>query len=141
LARIAGRQGDGPRAVALEQAALRLFADIGLDVQIAGCLARLARLTGRPGQWEPATRLLAAAEALLGRLRSFAPAFDIARDYAPVLAAARSSLGENAFALVWAAGHALPLADAIAEALAVVHPAPQTAPRPGPAAPPGLPTA
>jgi DNA-binding NarL/FixJ family response regulator len=80
-----------------------------------------------------ATRLFAAAERCrdltgIGRWTSFARA-----GYERAVAAARAALGEGDFAAAWAAGRALPLERAVAEALDVG--AAPAAPPPGPLSP------
>ena len=60
-------------------------------------------------------RLFAAAEALREAIGAGEPRGDARAGQA--LAPARASLGEEAFAAAWATGRALPLADAVAEAL------------------------
>jgi hypothetical protein len=67
--------------------------------------------------WELAARLLGAVDAGLERLGGVLPEPIGRREWERTLAAAREQLGEPAFASVYAAGRALSLAKAVAEAL------------------------
>ena len=120
-------RGDDARAMALFAEGLALFTELGDRRIIALALDGVAGLAVAWGQPEHAARLFGAAAAL--REASglpVDPAFRAAhgRD----VAAARTALGEDAFAAGWATGAALPLPVAIAEATAIAAPAPGTVP-------------
>jgi DNA-binding CsgD family transcriptional regulator/Tfp pilus assembly protein PilF len=117
LAKIARDQGNHARAAALYGESLALRWDQGEKSHLAGCLRGLASVAAAARHDAQAARLYGAAEAM--REAIGAPA---SRQHAlseQAVAGVRSGLGEAAFALEWAAGRALPLAEAIAEALAV----------------------
>lgn len=83
---------------------------------LAWCLAGLGTAAALGDQPERAARLWGAAERLRQSIGCrTAPAARAV--YERAMAAARAELGEEAFAAVWAAGQALPLAQALAEAL------------------------
>jgi ATP/maltotriose-dependent transcriptional regulator MalT len=116
LARMARELDDLARAAALYAESLSLRWDHGDNVSVESCLRGLARIALLAGQDERATRLFGAGEALREAIGA-----DEARlaPTADELAKAREALGESVFAAAWAAGRALSLADAVAEALAV----------------------
>ena len=114
---LARRRGDPTRAAALYAEGLALRWDQGDKVSIAVCLRGMARTAVLARQHQRAVRLFAAAEALREAIGAGEPRGDARAGQA--LAPARASLGEEAFAAAWAAGRALPLADAVAEALDV----------------------
>jgi non-specific serine/threonine protein kinase len=116
-------RGDTARAGALFVEGLAPFTGLGDRRIIALALDGVAGLAVAWGQPERGARLFGAATAL--REASglpVEPAFRAAhgRD----VAAARTALGEDAFAAGWAAGAALPLTVAVAEATAIAAPAP-----------------
>jgi len=81
-------------------------------------LESLAETAGaEAGQGERAARLLGAATALRERLGAPLSGPDLA-ELAQAVALAQAALGEAVWATVFAAGQALPLEEAIAEALA-----------------------
>jgi predicted ATPase/DNA-binding SARP family transcriptional activator len=89
---------------------------------IARALEDFAGLAGRQGQWERAARLLGAAEAVDRSLGQNRPVVIIARvavpgEYERTLDGARAALSEAAFAAAWAEGQAMPLEEAITDAL------------------------
>ena len=117
LGDVVGTQGDYPRATALLAEALVLCRELSNKPTIAECLARLARVACAQGQPERGTRLCAAAAALCSTIG--APLLPSERAlYERTVVAARSALGEDAFGAAWEHGQALPLEQAIAEALA-----------------------
>jgi len=117
LGYLASRQGDTRRASRLFRESLTLFRDQGDQRGIADCLAGLAGALGAMKQPERAVRLLGASDALRAMIGATVwPAN--AADHERNLRLVRGQLGEAAFALEWAAGRALPLERAIAEALA-----------------------
>ena len=140
LALVARDRGDAARAAALCRESLGLAWD-HRDLQ----QRRRRRSTGsrsspaEAGTDETAARLFGAAERL-HELLGVAPdpAVHAGRDRA--LAAVRARLGEDAFAAAWAAGRAMPMEEAVAEAARVaVAPAAIPPRRPiDPAARPGL---
>jgi hypothetical protein len=79
-------------------------------------MAAVASAQGQPAR---AARLWGAAAARRGALGTPLPPVEHAH-YERTVAAARTALGEGAFAAAWAAGQTLPLEQAIAEA---AHPA------------------
>lgn len=117
LGHLALRQGDTRRALRLFRESLTLFRDQGDQRGIADGLAGLAGVLGTLKQPGQAARLLGAAEALREAIgASVWPAN--APDYARSLDIVRAHMDELAFAAAWAAGRALPLEQATAEALA-----------------------
>jgi len=101
------------------------------------CLKSLGAVAASVGRAEQATRLFGAFEARRERI-GFVGLWPIEqqrfeRDIAP----ARARLSEAAFAAAWAAGRALPLDQAITEALAIAE-AVASPPPPEPAADQGL---
>jgi tetratricopeptide (TPR) repeat protein len=135
LGEIAQEQGEYERAAALFRQALEIARASEDAYGIADCLVDLGKMAGRQVRGERsaggaglgntaaekrlaerAARLLGAVEALreaIGRPRS--PG-DCAGEERPV-AAARAALGEEAFAAAWAAGRALTIEQAVAEAM------------------------
>jgi ATP/maltotriose-dependent transcriptional regulator MalT len=108
-------RGERPAAAALLAEALALFEAAGNGRGLAFCLAGAAGTTGG----ERAARLLGAAETAQPELAALLPPANRA-DYEECLAAARAALGEEKLRAAWQAGLALSLADAIAEARAVL---------------------
>jgi DNA-binding CsgD family transcriptional regulator len=97
----------------------------GLVDDLAGC-ASVACLQGQPSR---AARLFGAAAALserLGTVLELTKRLIHDRD----VAATRTTLGAAAFDAAYAAGHALPLDQALAEALEVAHTTQSTSPAP-----------
>jgi non-specific serine/threonine protein kinase len=117
LALLARDRGDERQMATLYAESLTLFQLVADRVGVAYCLEELAGAIRAQGRDECAARLCGAAAALRGS--SGAPPWpaDRAR-YDDTVAAARQALGEGRFAAAWAAGEALPLGQAIAEALA-----------------------
>jgi tetratricopeptide (TPR) repeat protein len=118
LAVVAQERGDLHRAAALRQEALGLWRALRDPGGLVWSVWDGASLAGAAGRAELAARLLGAAEALRERAGTPLKGIDQA-EYAGDLAAARRGLSEAAFAAAWAAGRALPLEDALAEAEAV----------------------
>ena len=121
----AAAQGDVASAGQALGEALRLARELGYDLGILGSLADLAELASALGAAERAARLLGAAAAMadvrgLSRMSHHAM---FRRTWDTV----RARLGEPAFAAALAAGRALPVTEAIEEALAVTA-APQAPP-------------
>jgi hypothetical protein len=88
---------------------------LALLVGVAG----LAVAQGRAG---PAARLFGAVEGLRATI-GYSMRQRLRDDYERDLATTRAALGEAVFAAAWAAGQALTLDEAVAEALAEVGPA------------------
>ncbi len=117
------RQGAPARAAATFAESLRLFDAMGIKFGVAICLAGLAGVAGAAGDGATAARLFGAADALIGGMGGHLQAADLA-DYEWHLAAARRTIDPAAWDAAWAAGAALPLDAAVAEALALAPPAP-----------------
>ena len=116
LAKTARRQGDYPRATALYAESLVLRYEQGDKQSIASSLRGLASRRGRNpavADAPPASgeRRTPCARRSAHRRRDTPPGAQEA------IAATRRGLGEEAFAAAWAAGRALTLAEAVAEAL------------------------
>jgi predicted ATPase/transcriptional regulator with XRE-family HTH domain len=118
--------GDYGRAIALYAEGIPLFQSVGVLWPVAYMLDGLAGIARAWEQRERAVRLYGAAAALHDALGG-APITDrlAARDRD--VSALRSALGEETFAAAWAAGQALPLDQAIAEALQTEDPRPHAA--------------
>jgi non-specific serine/threonine protein kinase len=117
LAWVEMQQGDAARAAALFGRALADIRELGDREATAYLLEDVARLAQRTGREEPAARLLAAAAALR-TADGIRLALLHRAGHEPAVAAAREALGEAGFAAAWEAGVALPVEDAVAEALA-----------------------
>jgi tetratricopeptide (TPR) repeat protein len=110
------RQGDAGQARALLAKSLPVFQEYGDTIGIVKYLEGMAEVAGLEGQPARLVRLFGAVVPLHARfgVSSF-PAEQAA--YERQLLAARAQLGEDAYNLAWAAGQALTLEQAIAEAL------------------------
>ncbi len=117
LAKVARAQGDYSGAAGLYRESLALRWAQGEKRHIAGCLRGLASVAAVARQHVRAARLYGAAEAAREAIGAPMPRHHVRSEQA--IAAVRAGLGEAAFAVAWAAGRALPLAEAVAEALAV----------------------
>ena len=105
LGRIKAHQGDFATARALLQESLAAAHALD-DWPRAFCLERLAVVVAAQGKHAWAARLLSAAGSL--RENCGIPVTPVERtDYEPAMAAARTSLGEQAFATAWAEGRAM----------------------------------
>jgi predicted ATPase len=116
-------QGDLARAAACFVESLELFHEHGSVPGVLYCLKGLADAAAKAGQAEWAARLFGAHAALSEEVKFVFPPIDQAV-YDCTVADVRASLGQPAFAAAWAAGRALPLAQAVAEANAGPHPPP-----------------
>ena len=117
LGAVAWVQGDHRRATAQLAEALVLSQAVGDKTwNTAICLEVLAGVACAQGQPERATRLCAAAAALRTATGTPLDRFD-RTTYDSIVAAAQEALDDDAFAAAWAVGQALPLEQAIAEAL------------------------
>jgi hypothetical protein len=120
LAELAAAEGDAARAVALFREALPMYAEHGSHFGIHHSLLGIGQLAGWGGRPEAAARILGAAEAL-GQARGMVMAGDLRGPHDRCVARIRADLGAEAFAVAWAAGRALPLEQAVAEALAATE--------------------
>ncbi len=117
LGQIAALRTDAaPRAASLFAEALTIRHRHQYAHGIASELAAIAGLHGRAGEYERAARLLGATEALLERASTVLTPVDQAA-FERDVAAARAQLDESAFDASWAAGRALSVDQAVAEAL------------------------
>ncbi len=136
LGTVAEDQGDYERAAAFHSEALALAEELGDRLGIADVLGNLSAVARH---WEArpvrAARLLGAAAALREAIGVVPPPFDHAR-HDRVETAVRAALGETTFRVAWAAGRALPLEEAVAEALALAAEPLTPGTPPGPATPP-----
>jgi predicted ATPase/DNA-binding SARP family transcriptional activator len=117
LGHLARDLGDYSRAAALYRESLRLRWELNDPLEITRSLADLAVLAARQGQAERTARLLGAREAQCEAL-GVAPSVAVRTESGWALATARSALGEERFAAVWAEGRALSLDQAVTYALA-----------------------
>jgi non-specific serine/threonine protein kinase len=119
---VAAEQGDYGRATALLKESLLLGRDIGARELLATGLESLAWVAAARGQADRAARLGGVAEALRGVLGAPLPP-DERASHERAVNAVRTVLGEEGTTVAWAAGRALTLDEAIAQALAVGPPA------------------
>lgn len=118
LARVAQAQDDEVQTAQRFAQGLSLAGEIGDRANAAYCLEGLAEVAMARGEATRAARLFGAAAALLQASGALAYAYVPDRSlYERTVAAARAQLGEAVFGAAWAAGWALPLDQAIAEAL------------------------
>jgi hypothetical protein len=109
-------KGDIARAKILLQASLTLSQTLGYKEGVAEALESLGAVAGGQGRSERALRLWASAEALYEAIgKTYSPTDDPRNER--TLRTLRVQLSDGAFAAAWAAGRALPLEQAIAEAL------------------------
>jgi predicted ATPase/transcriptional regulator with XRE-family HTH domain len=114
--KVALQQRDWARANAAFQESLRLQQGVGRQWEMAAILIGLVAVADGQNQAERAAQLSGAAEAL--RERMGAPVSPVDRSwYDAAITHARAAIGEEAFAAAWAAGRAMTLEQAIAEAL------------------------
>ena len=133
LAGVAGDRGDPARAAALYRESLLASREAGAKESQIDALAGMATAAVGLGQAAAAARLLGAAEAQ-GEELAYVFERPERERYGRAAGAAREALGEAEFAAAWAAGRALPLEAAIAEAEGVpVEPAASPPPPPQPA--------
>ena len=117
LGRVVQQRGDVSQGVALFKEALALSQEAGNMLGVASSLEGVAG-TVRSSKPERAARLLGAVAALREALGAPVPASE-REDHDHSVAATRTALGETAFAAAWAAGRALPVEEAVNEALAL----------------------
>ena len=113
-------RGDLGQAATSYQEALRLAAEIGNEVDVAAYLRAIASVAVRQGGPEPAARLWGAAAHISETLDAPPPPEEQAR-HAQTVVTARAQLGEAAFLTAYLAGQALPVPEAIAEALSLAQ--------------------
>jgi DNA-binding CsgD family transcriptional regulator len=131
LGEVALGQGDGERAAELYREALAMAHAYGEQRLIAGCLEGLGSVeVARQPRF--AVRLYGAAERLREMTGITARGRVDGAAFEQGVAAAKLALPDDEFAAAWAGGRALPLADAIAEAI-------EPTPTPEPTAPSGGP--
>jgi DNA-binding CsgD family transcriptional regulator len=106
LARVEARQSDNVAARALYEEGLALVKEVGNQWNIASYLEGLAQVVALQGEQLWAARLWGAANALREALHTPLPPIDRA-DYERSVAAARTELGEKAFATAWTQGRAM----------------------------------
>jgi hypothetical protein len=108
--------GDAPRAAERYGESLRLMWEVDDRTNVYHAITGLAGLAADLGRWETTARLLGAVAGIEERVGAAVhPPFRPIRDWA--LERARSKLGEADFAAALAAGRALPMSQAVAEAL------------------------
>lgn len=139
LGHIAMAQGAPERAAACYAESLSLRRETGEQEGIAAALEGLAAVSATQGQPVAAARLYGFAEALRTPLGAPLPPID-QPSYQRSVAALRAQLGEPTFRSAWAAGRALTLEEALAEAAQVsvregLPPAPPPAPAQTPPSP------
>jgi predicted ATPase/class 3 adenylate cyclase len=116
LGQLAQRRGDLPTALALLRQGLALSRELVDPRRIANTLEYLVNVVAAAGQGEQAARLLGTATAV--REAIGVPRPSVERTWTEQeVATARQVLGEEAWAAAFAAGRALSLEEAIAEAL------------------------
>lgn len=125
---------DPERALSLFRESLAIEQRLGLTPDLAACIAALACVAAQVGDAGRAARLFGAAEGLFATLGAILQPGDRA-DQARSMALARARLPELEWSAAWAAGLALPLDAALAEALAVEAPVHRTSPTPSSSAP------
>ena len=106
LGGISRMRGDHGRAAALYDESLLLHRELGERLGISQDFEGIAAMHAAGGQPETAVRLWAAAEALRERI-GVPPRGAMHEGYEPLLASVRETLGEEAFASVWAEGRGL----------------------------------
>jgi DNA-binding CsgD family transcriptional regulator len=126
-------RGDFRRLAQVTRDGLDLWRELGLPDLIAHGVFNVGVAADAAGEAEAAARLLGAGKALFERIGMPLAADQFNRELIDRhIASAREALGEERFAAAWAAGQALTLEDAVAEAQALV-PGADAAVVPGPA--------
>lgn len=116
LARVVLRRGETAKALALGREALELAINLGDPLAIAEAIENLIPALAVPERWEQAAHLMGAAAAVhevIGAPLSRSELEDIEAALTPI----RAMVGEERWAPAFAAGRALSLEDAVAEAL------------------------
>jgi DNA-binding CsgD family transcriptional regulator/tetratricopeptide (TPR) repeat protein len=113
LGRIKAHQGDLAASLAFYEQSLALARELHDGWFYAYCLEGWASVVAKQGLYAWAARLWGAAESL--RERCGIPLYPLDRvDYEPAVAAARTHLGEQAFADAWAEGRTMTLEQVLA---------------------------
>jgi non-specific serine/threonine protein kinase len=120
LAYIAYKSRDYPRAAELSRETLAARWKMDDHYDLPASFEDLADIAGQTGRPLAAARLYGAAEALRERLDYPITPFYLAEHQREV-AIARAALDEAAFDEAWTTGRIMPLADAVAEALAIAE--------------------
>jgi predicted ATPase/class 3 adenylate cyclase len=120
LAGLVAPTGDVARAAALDAEALAIRRDLGDRLSIAHSLDGIAATASRAGFAETGARLYGASERLREELGAPIPPSERER-YETGLEMTRSAVGDEAYERSWAAGRALSLDDAVAEALDIAR--------------------
>jgi predicted ATPase len=116
MAMHACRRGDVKRAIALLDESLRLFHELA-DVPCSwNQLVLVAHVATMAGRHERAARLLGAAD-VQQRASGMIPLIVARAVHQDAITAARSALGEDAYAVAWAEGRSMNLEQAVAYAL------------------------
>jgi predicted ATPase/class 3 adenylate cyclase/DNA-binding CsgD family transcriptional regulator len=129
------RQGDHRQATACLLESLALSRAAQDTPGLGWCLTALASVIAGEGATARAARLFGAGERVRDALGLELPP-EFQRRYERAVAMARDALGDAAFTEGWAAGRALPLDQAVAEALTITVEAPGPEERSGVPAPP-----
>jgi DNA-binding SARP family transcriptional activator len=116
LAEAALHQQHWTHARALTKESLTLFQNVNSRDGIAVSFVRLAAIEHAQGRTKRATRLLGMSEQLRETIDAQMPP-DEHTDYDEIVRRVRAQSDEHTFAMLWAEGRALPLADAIAYAM------------------------
>ncbi len=119
LALVTGDRGDHDRAAAMHMESLTRFREAGSKEGIVDAVARVATLAAATGRAAAAARMLGAVEAL-GQALGYALEHPDQARYARAVDDTRALLGDEALTAAWAAGRALSLEEAVAEAFGVV---------------------
>jgi predicted ATPase len=118
LARVALGQQELSEASRRCQESLKLLVTLGVQAYMPTCLELMGMLLVAEGRMQTAVKRWGMAQALREELS--APMHPVERtDYEQVVGAARTALGEEAFARAWAEGRAMPLGQVINDALKV----------------------
>ncbi len=119
LAWLVRLQGNARRAAQLEREALTIQWALGAEIEVSYGLLGAAQLALAAGQVVQAARLGGAAARLRERTGAELDPLTQA-EYGTYVATTRATLGETAFTEAWSAGARLPLAEAVAEADALL---------------------
>ncbi len=125
LARVVQAQGEKAAARSMYQESLAIARELNHLWLIASCLEGWASMVAEEGQFVWAARLWGAAEALRETIRVPIPLVERA-DYEHAVAAARSQLGERAFAARWNEGRNMTPEQALSARGEEVVPSPST---------------
>jgi predicted ATPase/class 3 adenylate cyclase len=115
LSAVACRRGDTARGRQHAEEALELYQRLVHPSGMATCLVLLAGVAARVGKVERTARLLGFADSMVGHSQTYSG--QVRHGLDALLSSAREALGEEAWAAALAAGRALSLEEAIAEAL------------------------